>query len=55
MITVGGFNPIPKGSVSASPEYFYYGEEVIGGVVNVSVQGTHHSNTASEYSEAVLE
>ena len=50
MITVGGFNPIPKGSVSASPEYFYYGEEVIGGVVNVSVQGTHHSNTASEYS-----
>ncbi len=50
MITVGGFNPIPKGSVSASPEYFYYGEEVIGGLINISVQGTHHSNDASEYS-----
>ncbi len=50
MITVGGFNPIPKGSVSVSPDYFYYGEEVIGGVINIELNGTHHASTAAEYS-----
>ena len=50
MITVGNFNPVPNGSISVSPDYYYYGEEVIGGVMNLEVQGTHHAATASEYS-----
>jgi hypothetical protein len=50
MITIGNFNPIPKGSVGVSPDYFYYGEEVIGGVINIELNGTHHASTATEYS-----
>ena len=50
MITLGGFVTIPKSTATASPEFFYYGDEILGGVVNVEVAGVHHAQTASEYS-----
>ena len=50
MITLGGFTTIPKSTATASPEFFYYGDQVLGGVVNVEVAGVHHAETASEYS-----
>ena len=49
MISIGGINFVPKQSINVTPEYFYFGEDVIGGYVSLEVNGTHHASTANDY------
>lgn len=49
MISIGGINFVPKPSINVTPEYFYFGEDVIGGFVSLEVNGTHHASAKNDY------
>jgi len=53
MITVGNITLIPKPTVNITPEYFYFGEDVIGGYVMVEIAGTHHASSEQEYESRI--
>lgn len=44
-----GINFVPAPNINATPEFFYFGEDIIGGFLNVEINGTHYAQNESEY------
>jgi hypothetical protein len=49
MITIGGINLVPQPNINVTPEYFYFGEDIIGGYVMLEINGVHHASNYSDY------
>ena len=53
MLTVSGFDLNPTPAFSVTPEYYYYGNEIIGGIFVMSIQGTYYADDATDYNNTV--
>jgi hypothetical protein len=50
MISIGGIALVPQPSINITPEYFYFGQEIIGGYLTLELNGVHHASGLANYS-----
>lgn len=50
---IGGISFVPHAMIDISPQYFYYGDDVIGGYLNLEIKGTHHAEDSDEYTSFI--
>jgi len=51
MITgIGGLNFVPGAMINVTPEFFYYGDDIIGGFLTLELKGIHHAQNSGAYS-----
>jgi hypothetical protein len=51
MITgIGGLNFVPGAMINVTPEFFYYGDDIIGGFLTLELKGIHHAQNSGTYS-----
>ena len=50
---IGGISFVPHAMIDISPQYFYYGDDVIGGFLNLEIQGTHHAEDSDSYTSFI--
>lgn len=53
MISIEGITLNPSPQFSISPEYFYYGADVVGGVLVLNIDGTYYANNIGDYTDSM--
>ena len=53
MLTISGFDLNPTPVFSVTPEYYYYGNEILGGIFVMNIQGTYYADDSTDYNNTV--
>lgn len=53
MLTISGFDLNPTPVFSITPEYYYYGNEILGGIFVMNIQGTYYADDSTDYNNTV--